>query len=85
MPGSLDLVRGLGGITTRFTRPTPFLLTFFLYAQFVHNDFLQYIVEWGWLGGALLGSRCGASFFGPECPLHFVVCEGRNPGNSVIG
>jgi hypothetical protein len=28
-----------------------FLLTFFLHIQFAHNDFFQYLIEWGWLGG----------------------------------
>jgi O-antigen ligase len=28
-----------------------FLLSFFLHVQFVHNDALQWLIEWGWLGG----------------------------------
>lgn len=45
---------GPGSWSQVYPRQTtdPFLLSFFLHVQFVHSDPLQYIIEWGWLGGS---------------------------------
>lgn len=33
----------------------PFLRTFYLHMQFVHSDFFQFVLEWGLVGGAIVG------------------------------